>query len=641
MTHETIRLLGSRSPRGKGFAVVIAALLGAFLGAFGPGLALADDTGSCDDYEQFRMPLFGDLHIHTSFSMDTIYFGGSPDSDPAAAYRFAQGDPIGIPPFDGAGNPATVLQLERPLDFAAVTDHAEYFGELRICATPDHPGYDSPECQIMRSNDAFGAFATWFFPLTSPPEVTARFDLCDGDPDCLEVAAGVWEETRAAALAANDPTSACRFSTLVGYEWTGNTAGANLHRNVIFRTTAVPDLPVSYYDAPRAEMLHDALEQQCLEAGTGCDALVIPHNPNFSLGAMFLPTTSDGTPFDAASAARRARFEPLVEIIQHKGASECRPGLGTTDEQCAFELLTTPSIIPLPPGATPPFDPRSFVRNALEEGLEIEEQVGVNPFRLGFVGGTDDHNAAAGATDEATYSGHLGALDGLLPGRLFQVFANPGGLTVVWAEENRRESIFDALRRREVYATSGTRPIVRLFGGLDIPENLCGLPSFVPAGYATGVPMGGLIEPHAGPHSTKIPRFAVSVLQDAGTPGQPGVPLERIQIIKGWVENGAAKEVVHDVITAADAGQPAGAPSLCTVWSDPDFDPDEPAFYYARVLEVPSPRWHTVQCAAAGIDCDQPETVPPPFAPCCNPDLPSHIQERAWTSPIWYAPSEG
>ncbi|MCG8462439.1 MAG: DUF3604 domain-containing protein, partial [Holophagales bacterium] len=394
------------------------------------GIATADDDDrddrdrQCDDYDRFRMPLFGDLHVHTSYSMDAIYFGGSAASDPMAAYRFAQGDPIGMPPFDAAGNPAETIQLERPLDFAAVTDHAEFFGELRICESPDHPGYDSPECQSLRSGDIFDAFFNWFTPMLDAPSEVERFGYCaSGDPSCVEVAEGVWQETVAAAIAADDPTSACRFSALVGYEWTGSPGGANLHRNVIFRNEMVPDLPTSYFDAPRAELLYDALEETCLEAGIGCDTLVIPHNSNLSLGSMFLPTTSDGTPLDAVSAARRARFEPLAEIIQHKGASECRPGVGTTDEQCSFELVDNPAIIPLPPEETPPFSPGAFIRPALKEGLEIQEQVGANPFRLGFVGGTDDHNAAAGSTEEATFAGHLGLLDSSLPGRLSQLQA--------------------------------------------------------------------------------------------------------------------------------------------------------------------------------------------------------------------------
>ncbi|MCG8461006.1 MAG: DUF3604 domain-containing protein, partial [Holophagales bacterium] len=551
-----------------------------------------------------------------------------------------QGDPIGIPPFDLGGNPASVLQLERPLDCAAVTDHAEFFGELEICGTPDHPGFDSPECQTLRSGDLADSFATWFFPLVDPPEQTGRFGFCDGDPGCHDVARSVWQETVAAAIAADDPTSACRFSALVGYEWTGSPGGANLHRNVIFRNEMVPDLPVSYLDAPWPEMLHDALEQNCLEAGIDCDALVIPHNSNLSLGRMFLPTTSDGVPFDKASAERRARFEPLVEIIQHKGSSECRLGVGTSDEQCAFEQVTNPSILPQPPGEPRPFEPRAFVRTALKEGLEIQEPVGANPFELGFVGGTDDHNAAAGSTDEASFSGHLAALDGTLPGRLSQLVANPGGLTVVWAEQNTRESIFDALQRREVYATSGTRPVVRTFGGMWLPENLCERPWFVPVGYLLGEPMGGTIEPRWYPHPWQKPHLAISAFQDPGTPSRPGTALDKVQIIKGWVENGVAQEVVYDVITAADTGQPDGAPSLCTVWTDPDFDPDESAFYYARVLEMPTPRWHTVQCQAAGVDCSNPASVPAELAPCCSSDVPSHIQERAWTSPIWYSPPD-
>ncbi len=605
--------------------------------------------GRCDDYYPLRSPFFGDLHVHTSFSMDSIYFGTGLDNDPAVAYRFAQGEPIGLAPFDPAGNPMRIAQLRRPLDFAAVTDHAEYFGEVRICYDTGHPGYGSAECAVLREELPFNAFFVWFSPMFLPiPPGPSRFDFCGpGELDCLEVASTVWEETRQAAEEALDRSRACGFTSFVGYEWTATTGGANLHRNVLFRNDVVPELPISYTDAPLAEQLWDSLDDDCLEAGTGCDALVVPHNSNFSLGRMFLPESSDGSPLAAADAARRAAMEPLVEIVQHKGTSECRPGLGTTDEMCDFNLSRNSSLV-LPPGTPqPPFSALSFIRNGLKEGLAQQQELGVNPFQFGFVGGTDTHNSTSGNVDEDQYAGHLGVIEASLPGRL-ALDGNPGGLTVIWARENSREALFAAMRRREVYATSGPRLTVRMFGGFHYPRNLCDSPAFNPLGYALGKPMGGELDVPAAIARRRSPRIAVSALRDPGVPESPGTQLQRIQVVKGWVEDGESQEAVYDVAGDPDngagvdpeTGDPVGPgfDSLCTVWEDPDFDPDQPAFYYARVLENPSWRWTKRQCHAAGVDCSEPDNVPPGFEACCDEDLEFIIQERAWTSPIWYTP---
>jgi hypothetical protein len=283
------------------------------------------------------------------------------------------------------------------------------------------------------------------------------------------------------------------------------------------------------------------------------------------------------------------------------------------------------------------------VRNALRLGLELEREIGANPFQLGFAGATDTHNGTPGATPERDFAGHVGTVDDRpadrLQGSLLRY--NPGGLTVAWAEENSRDSLFEALRRRETYATSGTRPVLRFFAGYGLASDLCSASDFAAQGYAGGVPMGGALVTGAG-----TLRFAVFAQQDPGSPGAPGTPLQRIQIVKGWLEGGVAQERVYDVAGSADNGagvdlatcalQGASFASLCAVWQDPDFAPTERAFYYARVLENPSCRWSTWLCNALGVDCSG--SVPAAYAACCDASEPRTIQERAYSSPIWVAP---
>jgi hypothetical protein len=426
----------------------------------------------------------------------------------------------------------------------------------------------------------------------------------------------VWTSVQAAANQAN---RRCEFTTFSGYEYSLGieTTGPTMHRNVIFGSTTVPEKPISRYDEPKVLGLLRGLAETCV-ASEGCTVLAIPHNTNQSEGSAF--ATTDMT---AEEADLRAQYEPLVEVFQHKGSSECYPFVGNDDADCAFEQLSIDQILPTGSDDVPL---TSFVRDGLKIGLAVEERFGVNPFRVGMIGGTDTHAALGGATDEANYIGHNGVRDDAIEERLNDTFAtaNPGGLVAVWAEENTRDALFLALKRREVYGTSGTRMGVRFFGGWDYPDAMCGASDAIPVGYRDGVAMGGDLRAPAG----LLPAFYVSAWRDPA-----GARIEEIQIVKGWNEGGITHERVYIV---AHASGPDGAGMLCTVWKDAEFDAAHPAFYYARVLEVPTPRWSTLDCEAAGVACGA--GIPQIYKACCDGSLPETIRERAWTSPIWYHP---
>jgi hypothetical protein len=358
-------------------------------------------------------------------------------------------------------------------------------------------------------------------------------------------------------------------------------------------------------------------------------------------------------PVYAAEARLRQRWEPLVEIMQHKGDSECLLGGGTSDEECGFEKLPYNSFAgvrgrwrDLPAAMITPTR-NTMVREALKQGLRHEQALGVNPLKYGIVASTDTHLGTPGLTAEDASKGHGGAgiQGGIAPGLPDDIEFNPGGLAVLWAEENSRDSLFAAMRRREAYGTSGTRPVVRFFGGWGYGDDLCGSADFAARGYAGGAPMGGDLPPR--PADADAPRFAVSALKDTGTRQSPGTPLQRVQIVKGWIAGDTTHERVYDVAGGANGAsvdaascetQGDGAAQLCAVWRDPDFDPAERAFYYARVLENPTCRWSQRLCVAAGVRCGDSSTVSPGFEPCCAPDHVPAVQERAWTSPIWYTP---
>jgi hypothetical protein len=628
--------------------------------ATAPPTATATPTGyveardPCADHNPLRNVYYGDLHVHTTYSFDAHAF--DVDTTPEQAYRFAQGDPVALPPLDATGHGTQTLRIAQPLDFAAVTDHSEYLGEIDVCTTPGSPTYDSATCETYRG-DAYSAVRQFGVRLTGKPP--RRFpDICGADDQiCLQQAAAVWQREQAAAEAAYDRSAQCAFTSFVAYEYSASTGASTLHRNVIFRNDHVP-LPVSVFEASTPQRLWMELQASCLEAGSGCDVLAIPHNSNESNGKMFLVEYPGATSIDEqrAQAAFRVAMEPLVEIYQHKGNSECLNGIsgiiGAPDEQCEFERRRpapftdcgdgTGALGSTGQGCVSRLD---YVRGALLAGLEEEERLGVNPYRLGIIASTDTHNGSPGATEESTFIGHRGTDDDTPAKQLGSgvltdggLIFGPGGLTAVWAEENSRPSIFDALRRREVFGTSGTRIAVRFFGGWSYPDSLCGDADLIDKGYAGGVPMGGVLTPE--PPGATAPTFVISALRDSGNSIRPGTPLQRLQVVKGWIENGEPHQQVFEVAGDPENGatvdeatcipQGPGADALCTVWSDPTFDPMQHAFYYARVIENPTCRWSTYVCNRLPA-ADRP-------AACGDPNTPRAIQERAWTSPIWYVP---
>jgi hypothetical protein len=631
----------------RALAVALLLLPSAAAGEAPAGFRVTETREPCAARSALRSPFFGDLHVHTSLSQDASTQGTR--NGPREAYRFARGEALGIQPFDEQGRALRHLKLARPLDFAAVTDHAELIGEVEICRSPALAGYGSIPCWIYRN---YPRAAFFLMNTKSSMRDPTRFGFCgEGGRLCLDAARVPWQEIQDAAEGAYDRTSECRFTSFVGYEWTGSIDTNNLHRNVIFRNQHVPELPTSFYEASSAEALWKALRERCLARGDGCDLIVIPHNSNLSNGLMFQTVGPEGRAITAREARTRAELERLVEVMQHKGDSECSLSPDSTDELCGFEKLSFANFgQKYLPWFAKEADPSSFVRHALRAGLVEEQRLGVNPFKYGLIAGTDTHLGTPGAAEEPGHPGHggAGAPSGReLPKGLPDDFEfNPGGLAVIWAEENSRDALFEAMRRREVYGTSGPRHVVRFFGGWELPEDLCSQESFAAAGYASGVPMGADLPAR----SSGAPSFAVSALRDPGTAGAPGVALQRVQIVKGWIENGASRERVYEVAGDAKNGasvdlttctpQGAGSDGLCSVWRDPDFDADQRAFYYARVVENPSCRWSTIACNAKGVDCRDPENVPPELAVCCEPGRARTIQERSWTSPIWYTPSQ-
>jgi hypothetical protein len=597
----------------------------------------------CDAFDPHRRVFWGDTHVHTSYSFDS--WGQGTRNSPRDAYRFARGEPLGIQPYDASGRPVRTVRIDRPLDFTLLTDHAEVMGEVRICQTPGLPGHDALPCRIARRWPLLG-YAVINSQMMDDAD-PVRYGLCGPDGrHCRETGRRPWQEIQEAAEEAYDRTSACRFTSFVGFEWSGNPDSSMIHRNVLFRNEVVPQRLSNYVDDRTNEAFWRWLDEACLSSDDRCDALAIPHNSNLGNGRLFPLEMADGEPLSREYAALRAKIELLLEVTQHKGDSECRVG---DDPLCDFETLEFGRMREqaTPWDVTEPA-PLSYAREILGAGMVEQARLGVNPFKLGLVGATDTHLGTPGLVDEQVFPGH-GA--GIASARLGvppipdDVRFNPGGLQAVWAEENSRDSLFAAMHRRETYGTSGPRMVVRTFTGFDVPDDLCEHGDFAARGYAHGVPMGGDLR---GAPDGAAPAIAVLARRDPGTGSRPGTRLQRVQVVKMWESDGRAHQKVFEVAGDPDNGasvdrytcEPSGPghDELCTVWRDPEFDPDVHAAWYVRVVENPTCRWTAHACNAQGVRCEDPTTAEGVLVACCDPEIPMTIQERAWTSPVWYTP---
>jgi hypothetical protein len=569
-----------------------------------------------------RNVFFGETHLHTAFSLDA-YIGGNRISH-EDAYRYARGEPVMV-----NGEPQ---QRRRPLDFVAISDHAEYMGEMYSTMYEDAPGHDQELLEQLRTMTDLKERQQWFTEYV----VKANRSLTPQHPPFFagqETVKSAWKVMQNSAEAHNEPGV---FTALIGFEWSGAPNGGNLHRNVIYRDSRVPDAPVSYIDINREDGLWDWMQQQ---EAKGIKALAIPHNSNASKQMMFPDVQANGDPIDLEYARRRQHFEPLIEMMQIKGNSEVHRKFWAADEFAGFENADS-----IQKYSERIFTKRDFVREGLKLGLAYEQELGANPFKLGFIGGTDNHNGMPSDVAEDSFSGGHGPEDGSVERRRNAGVANwidgkdlsIGSLAAVWATENTRAAIWDAMKRRETYVTSGPRIQLRMFGGAELPADPPDARVLVEQGYELGVPMGANLAALGA-----TPTFTVWALKDP-----EGANLDRIQIIKGWVdEKGEVHEEIVDVAWSGDRlpvdgklppvgntvdletakyTNTIGAAELLGSWRDTDFDPEQHAFYYARAIEIPTPRWTTYDAVRNGLPLLE--------------DVPATIRERAWGSAIWYSP---
>jgi hypothetical protein len=579
---------------------------------------------------------WGDTHLHTSYSPDAYFFGNA-SADPDTAHRWAKGLPVAHPYTKAR------VRIGTPLDFLVVADHAEMMGvPNRLFAGDEGLAQTASGKRFIRMMEQ-GKNQDIFFEFITSINDNEPFD----DLNTPELRDSLWAEHVDFSERHNEPGL---FTSLIGWEWTSTPNGKNLHRVVFMPEdggVAKKFTPYSAFDSDKPEDLWAWLDETSKE--TGASFLAIPHNPNISGGLMFDSVDSEGRPITADYARTRMRWEPVVEIVQIKGDSETHPALSPNDEFAGFEpfghMIDTAEI-KSGAAAPPKADPGDYVRSALKRGLEIEQATGVNPYKVGVIGSTDSHTGLASA-EEDNFWGKT-AFDST-PENTFATFLDikgfgadmsAAGLAGVWAEQNTREALFSAFQRREVYASSGPRIRVRFFGGWGFSEDDAKAKNMAQVGYSKGVPMGGDLTEAP---KDKAPEFLVYAVKDP-----KGANLDRVQLVKGWIgADGVAREKVYNVawsnnreqlgdgsipdlentvdLATGSYGDKVGATQLATRWRDPDFDPSQRAFYYVRVLQIATPR-HTLYDAIA-LQMDPAKT-----------GHPSTIQERAYSSPIWYTP---
>jgi hypothetical protein len=615
-----------------------------------PALAQEDAPGAqakksgYSPYPEVMFPnrvYFGDTHLHTSYSTDAGMIGNT--LGPDEAYRFARGETV-------KSSTGLTVRLPRPLDFLVVADHAESLGAAPAIAKSDpvvlETEFGRKLHELVKAGKPDQAYDVWLDAGQKGQNPLA------GEQRLIRPA---WQYITKTADQYNEPG---RFTAFIGYEWTSHPGGNNLHRVVVLRDAqdkANQVTPISRDDTVDPEKLWEWMA--AYEQKTGGRVLAIPHNGNLSNGLMFDDVTlTSKKPLDRDYAERRRRWEPLYEVTQMKGDGETHPLLSTRDEFADFERWVKGSFGPQP--KTKEMLPREYAREAFKRGLAYEAKFGVNPFKFGLIGSTDSHTSLA-TTTEDNYFGKVVALepspdpirfDEVIAGRpapkgsqMFARQVSASGLAAVWARDNTREALWDAMARKEVYATSGTRLIVRVFAGYDFSAKDLERSDFAANGYAKGVPMGGDLK--AAP-AGKAPSFLVVARRDAD-----GANLDRIQVVKGWLDkDGRPQERVYDVawsgknenarkpgkdgklppvgntvnVAEASYSNSIGAPYLAAHWKDPAFDPKLRAFYYVRVLEIPTPRWTTYDARF--------------FKVALPKDVPASIQDRAYTSPTWYTP---
>lgn len=580
------------------------------------------------DFNENNNAYFGDLHVHTSWSFDAFIYNVR--TTPDDAYNYGKGEAI-----DHISGKK--VQLNRPLDFMAVTDHSEYMGIMKQMIDSESPLFNLPISENIRSKDratslrAFGIIGT-SMARNEPIEQLAQKDIMKN----------TWEKLVATANKHNQPG---KFTTFPAYEWTSSpsetnaspTFARNLHRNVIYKGEKVSEIPFSSFDSQDPENLWNWMEK---ERNNGIDLLAIPHNANMSDGLMFDSKRFDGTDLDEKYAQSRALNEPIQEVTQIKGTSMAHPDLAPNDEFADFEIYNYTFATAEPPKSKPD---GSYVRQALKNGLKLEQDLGANPFKFGFIGSSDGHNSAS-PVEEDNYFGKLGNVDATPEVRIGaseefvrSKYFSAAGLAGVWAKENTRDAIYQSMERKEVFATTGPRIQVRFFAGWNIENNIFDDENWVASAYENAIPMGSDLQSG---NNEAAPSFVIWAVKD-----NEGANLDRIQVVKGWVdENGETQEKIYNVAWSEGRELDAngklsavgntvnveevtytnsiGGVNLQTVWQDLDFDASISAFYYLRVLEIPTPRWSTYDAKKMGIEPMKERSAT--------------IQERAWSSPIWY-----